>query len=307
MEFEFLGFQKKIFKVLKPSTFFILSLALSLVLSGCFENKIIDKVAYDISPNAETAKVSLVFDERIHSDIGGTFPVDNHGAVEISPWSSSRPFSIGFRLNFDTFTENEYVNLKSVSRLPTSDPFPPAITTALKEVSVKNPVNDLFNLYVYVDVANHQWLGLIVVLNFLDLDNFPFSISIGQDFLPDTNGNIQATALVFGPTVNASGQMLTPGGFGVFANVASLSGYSHPKLKPGSMNYNAFSALKVADETPFVVQPVMKRVKGESQAVDSFRVLRKNSKKYQRDPALLNELQEKIQERLIEAFNAKNN
>ena len=84
--------------------FFILS---SLVFSGCRENRnrprLIEQVLFNVSPNLEFISLSLQFTQSIRSNLQGDFPIKNYGNLFVSPWTSTSPFELGFRLN----TENE--------------------------------------------------------------------------------------------------------------------------------------------------------------------------------------------------------
>ncbi|MEW6057400.1 MAG: hypothetical protein AB1540_12380 [Bdellovibrionota bacterium] len=188
--------------------------------SSC-QHPLISDVSYEIAANLESIKFRLNFAPGVTTDIGGTFPVKDYGTIEVEPSTPETPFNVGFRLNTSIFNDQELLDLAPVTILPSGQPLPVALNRAMAQVKLKNEVDPNFDVYLYVDVLQREWLGLALTLKFINTKAFPPGLAVTRDFL-QKNGRAQAVGAAFGPRVDNQGKLVVPGGIAVFANVQEL-------------------------------------------------------------------------------------
>jgi hypothetical protein len=205
--------------------------ALPLLGFSC-SNPLIQGVTFSIPPNLETAQIKLNFTNELQTDLGGSFPVvsggRNYGTLEVDPTSPTSPFAVAFDLNLEILNDPSFNNLIRTNPaydLPSGQPIPiPNLNRAMAQVKMANALNPNFDIYVYVDAADggRQWVGLAMTLKFINNKYFPAGLALSQGFVKDKNGNNQVIAAVFGPGVDSSGHMTSPGGIALFANLKTL-------------------------------------------------------------------------------------
>lgn len=205
-------------RILKYSCMMI---ALVLSATGC-KKSLISGFEGKVEPNLETVKVKMNFSDDVHSDLGGTFEVKHYGTIEVEPSTPDAPFNVGFRLNLDIVNDQEYVRYDPTTTLPSGQPIPVAVNRAMAQVKLKNEVNPNFDVYAYVDILGREWIGLAMTLKFIDNRYFPAGLSVSQNFLKDKDGRPRGVGAVFGPKVDASNNLLVPGGIAIFANAKAL-------------------------------------------------------------------------------------
>lgn len=245
-----------------------LLVAVGSLATGCKQDlKVIDKVTFKPSDNLETIRVSLVFANRIKTDLQGAFQIKDYGSIFANPFTETSPFEIGFDLNTAVMNDQDYVNVTPTTVFPNGVAI--GLDHAVVEVKAENPISSKFDIYGYVDILRRNWLGVAGMLNFLD-GYFPADLMINQVFKRDHQGNPEIFAAVFGPTVNDSGEVLRAGGLSVFANVRAL--INGGKLVPGkTLSFKATESVTLSG---------------------------KNAKKYDSYKKLL-----KVQDRLIQGLN----
>lgn len=190
--------------------------------TGCKkENRIIDKVTFELSENLEVVRVSLVFRPRIKSGLQAQFSLMNYGLIFMNPFINEQsPFEIGFELDTDIVNEQEYVHLEPTLYLPNGART--GVPHAIVEVRGNDPIHHQFDLFGYVDVLRASWLGAAGIFSFMDDRYFPRGLTISQVFLRDDGGNAGVIAHVFGPELRPDGTLSRRGGLAVFANVRQL-------------------------------------------------------------------------------------
>src|SRR5262249_36358843 len=206
--------------------------------AGCNTPTIISGVTFTIPPNLQTADVQLNFAPTIQTDMGGTYDVNikgtDYGQILVTPSTASTPFSVGFDLNLNIVNDQNLVNMTPVTTLPTGQLIPvPNLNRAFAQVKMDKPVNSNFDVYVYADISGKQWLGVAMVMNFVNNKYFPSGLSVSQGFVKGSDGNNQIWGAFFGPKVDNNGNMLVPGGIALFANVLSL--IEGASKQPGGM------------------------------------------------------------------------
>lgn len=189
--------------------------------SGCKnKNQVIQKATFAISENLETVRVSLLFTPRVTLDLAGEFTLKDYGSLFINPFTAQQPFEIGFHLNTAIINDQDYVQLTPTTVLPNGLPI--GLPYALAEIRRPEPISDKFDIYGYVDVLHTAWIGTSAIFNFMDNKNLPANMSMQQVFLRDNQGSPGVMASVFGPTVDANGNLVRHGGIALFANVRQL-------------------------------------------------------------------------------------
>lgn len=199
--------------------------ALSVLATGC-NTKVVDQVKAEVFPNLESVRISLLFDKGIQSPMGGSYEVGNYGSLFLDPSTANAPLTAGFDLKLSVVNDTNYIHYTPTTLLPSEDPLPGVINRALAQVKMERKVGDKWDVYAYLDILGREWLGVVVMLDAVDEKNFPAGLSIMENFLKDSQGNARASAVAFG--AHTSNGKTTSGGFGIFANVASL-------LKSGNM------------------------------------------------------------------------
>ena len=98
----------------------------------------------------------------------------------------------------------------------------PNLNRAFAQIKMTTPINSTFDVYMYADISGKEWLGVAVVLNFVNNTYFPAGLSVAQGFDKGSDGNNQIWGAFFGPKADSNGNMLVPGGIALFANALSL-------------------------------------------------------------------------------------
>ncbi|MGK5087975.1 hypothetical protein WDW86_10485 [Bdellovibrionota bacterium FG-2] len=206
----------------KLSVLFIcLAVASAAVMSGCkYKSSIIQKATFQVSENLETVRVSLVFTDKIKSDLAGGFTLKDYGYLFINPFTQAQPFEIGFSLNTSIVNDQDYISLTPTMVLPNGVPI--GIPYGLVEIRSPNPISPKFDIFGYVDVLHANWVGVAAMFGFLNDEYFPEGLTVSQAFLNDGAGHAGIIASVFGPTLKADGTLQRAGGIAVFANIRQL-------------------------------------------------------------------------------------
>lgn len=199
----------------------VLSISTVLFASGC-NQKVIDHVAFQVSPDAKQLSVALVFANNIQSNIAGSFPIQNYGSIFVQQYSATQPFELGFNLDTSIVNDQNYVHLTPTTFLPNGVPL--GLSYPLVQIQAAQPISKQFDLSGYIDVANQTWFGGAVSFNFFNDTNFPPGMAISGAFAQNSAGAPGILAYVYGATVNTDGTMRTPGGIAVLANVKQLAG-----------------------------------------------------------------------------------
>lgn len=206
--------------------------------SGCFQNKLIDRVTLKPSDDLKSLRVSLVFSPTIQTSFGAAFNIKQYGSLFVTPfYGLDQPFEVGFDLNTAIFNDQDYVRLTPTNNLPNGMPIglprdKDGKPYALAEVKDAQAVSPKYDLYAYVDVLHANWLGAAAIFTFMDNRYFPPYLSVTQIFMRDAAGNPGVVGSVFGPSLNLDGSLKKPGGIVLFANVRQLlSGHALASAK----------------------------------------------------------------------------
>lgn len=200
-----------------------LSLSAALVASGCRGKlKLIDHVTFQPSDNLESVKVKLVFTDRIQTSLSGAFTVGDYGYLFVNPFTPTQAFEVGFSLDTDIVNDQHYVQLEPTEVFPNGIPM--GLGHGLVQIQSPQPISSKFDLYGYVDVLHQSWLGTAAIFNFINDQYFPNELAVSQIFMRDEDGKPGVIASVFGPSVDASGNVKRAGGIAVLANVRQLLG-----------------------------------------------------------------------------------
>lgn len=183
---------------------------------------LIQKATVKVSEDFQTVRVGLVFGTRIQATYTGAFDLADYGSVFIQGYTAETPMEVGFDLNTAIMNDQDYVALTPTMFLPNGNPI--GVPHPIVEVRGKQPINDQFDLYGYVDVLKAQWLGAAALFSFLTNEYFPPGLSVSQSFLTNAQGAPGVLASVFGPTLNPDGTLSKAGGIALFANVKQLLG-----------------------------------------------------------------------------------
>lgn len=194
---------------------------LSVGAAGCKRPpKLIEKVGFKFSDNLEVARISLVFTDKVQSDLSGGFTLKDYGYLFINPYTQAQPFEVGFDLNTAIVNDQDYIKLTPTTVLPNGVPI--GLPYAVVEVRAANPISSKFDLFGYVDVAHASWLGAAAMFSFLSDEYFPAGLSITQVFRRDDQGMPSILGAVFGPVVANDGTLKRAGGVALLANVRAL-------------------------------------------------------------------------------------
>ena len=202
-------------------------LAAAIAFSGCGQ-KVIDHVAFQISPDQKDISVALVFSSDVQSNLSGTFPIKTYGDIFVQPYSSAQPFELGFAMNLAVVNDSDYIHLTPTLSLPNGVPL--GIGYPIVEISGASPISPSFDLAGYVDISEQKWFGGAATFSFISPNSFPVGTALTATFDQDANGNPGIMAYVFGPEVDSLGNVQRPGGIAVLANIKQLAGISaqHP-------------------------------------------------------------------------------
>lgn len=211
-----------------------------LAAAGCKKTSIISGIDYEVRPNLETVKVAMNFANNIKTDLGGSFTVKDYGTLDVTPWTPTNPFSVGFTMNTNVLNDQDYVNFTPTTVLPNGDPLPIAANRAYAQVKLENPINKNFDVYAYVDAYQHEWFGVAVLLNVINDKYFPAGLTITTNFLKDKVGNARGVGAFFGPAIDSNGKMTKSGGIAFFANIKALVAAQKANVKANEKRANPY-------------------------------------------------------------------
>lgn len=219
----------------------------ALLAGGCRGGfKLIDSVVFEPSATLESVKVSLLFTQRIQTNLSGAFTVGEYGYIFVNPYTPTAPFEVGFALDTDIVNNQDYAQIDPTEVFPNGVPM--GIGHPLVQIKSPNPVSSKFDLYGYVDVLEKDWLGSAAIFNFINDQYFPNGLTISQVFARDDEGNPGVIASVFGPTFGGSGQVARAGGIALLANVRQL-------LDEGKLGSPGHPVRYYAEKFPIVSGP----------------------------------------------------
>ena len=182
--------------------------------------KYLDRVAFKIDPDLNTASVALVFSDKVRPNFSADFAIKDYGNLYTRPFSEGvQPFQAGLDLNLSILLDNEYVQMTPTYVLPNGMPL--GTGGPLVQVGAGGIGNGSAEFFGYLDIRELKWLGMSAMIRLVD-ENFPADIVISQVFLRDTAGEPAVFASFFGPKLNADGSVARPGGFALFANTRAL-------------------------------------------------------------------------------------
>lgn len=191
--------------------------------SGCRQT-VIDHAAFSLSDDSQTLSVSLVFSESVQSTLSGVFPIKDYGAVFVTPYSETQPFTLGFSLKAAVLNDQDFISLNPTSYLPNGMPI--GIEYPLIEIRAKKPVHPRFDLTGYIDLVAASWFGAAATFDFITDQVFPAGTAVSGVFAVDAQGRPALFADLFGPALNTDGTVKRPGGMALFANVKRLKAIS---------------------------------------------------------------------------------
>lgn len=203
----------------------------SAALTGCRgQSKLIEKVNVQVYENLEAVRVSLVFTNKVKSDLAFSFALKEYGYAFLSPHTATQPFEVGFDLNTSIVNEQDYAHLQPTTVFPNGVPM--GLPYALAEVRAETQLHSKFDAYAYVDVLLQSWLGTATMFRFPKQEYFPRGLTISQVFLRDAQGNPGVIASIFGPELNSNGSVKRSGGIALLANVKQLVSMHRAKMNP---------------------------------------------------------------------------
>ncbi|HLD99721.1 MAG TPA: hypothetical protein VJB59_05645 [Bdellovibrionota bacterium] len=207
---------------------FVAAIAAMVFSTGC-KPKWIDHVAFKPSDDFKTARVSLVFKDNIQTNMAGVFQIKDYGYIFVNPYTPAQRFEVGFDLNLDIVTDQDYVSITPTEYLPNGVPL--GVGYPLVELRSPEPISTSFDAFGYVDVSHAKWLGVATMFKFLNDEYFPQGLTISQVFEVDAANRPAVIASVFGPTLNADGTLKRAGGIALLANVRQL--IEQNRVSPG--------------------------------------------------------------------------
>lgn len=237
-----------------------------LLASGCRDApRLVEKVAFAVSPNLEFIEVSVDFGPQLKSDLEGAFPISRYGELFINPWTEVSPFSAGFRLNTNVFNDQDLIRLVPTSVLPNGSSLPLPINAALVAVRSPTPVHEEVDPLGYVDVLGRRWLGAAAEVTALSRA-LPEGLALAHDFFADTRtGKPAIVAAVYGPAPKDSGYEAT-GGVAFFGDAGRLielwrnrRDERAQRAEAGLMSAASVTQFRLVDRAPKLKVRVIKR------------------------------------------------
>lgn len=189
-------------------------------LSGCGANRFVDKVTIEPSQTLNTIRVALVFQRTVQTELQGMFAIRDYGYIFLNPYTETQPFEVGFLFNTDILDNNGLIGIEPTLFLPNGYPHPighPLVVLGEKEVE-----DGSIDSYGYVDVLERSWTGVAGVFMFMGKGNFPDGLVVTESFLEDSSSTPRAHAVLYGPSLDDDGTLVSHGGVALFANVRAL-------------------------------------------------------------------------------------
>ena len=180
----------------------------------------IDKATFKLSDDLKSARVALVFTDKVKAAFETDFAIKDYGSVFTLPFvDGKQSFSAGFDLNMNVVYDNGYVQLEPTSYLPNGLPL--GLPNPVVAVPAGSVAGGAAQFLAYVDIKGLSWLGMATMIEAVD-QNFPSGLSISQVFRRNSEGVPEVFGSFFGPTLNSDGSVAKAGGLAIFANVKSL-------------------------------------------------------------------------------------
>ncbi len=171
-------------------------------------------------PSANTVQMQVGLSQKFGIGLSGNFPITvegvNYGSVYVLPESPQSGLGFGFTLNTATFLRESWVNYQEVTSLPTGDAFPvwqggPVVDVVIPPANIPE-----LGWHFYFGTRNQFYVGVAAIISAIGR-NFP-SVRLEYSFYDD-QGRAIIGIVMFGPKLDGSGNLLSPGGIYVGTNI----------------------------------------------------------------------------------------
>lgn len=180
----------------------------------------IEKATFKLSDDLQSARVALVFTDKVKAAFETDFAIKDYGSVFTLPFEEGKQaFSAGFDLNMGVVYDTSFAQLEPTSSLPNGLPL--GLPNPVVAVPAGSVSGGAAQFLAYVDIKGLSWLGMATMIEAVDA-NFPAGLSISQVFRRNKDGVPEVFGSFFGPTLNSDGTVAKAGGLAIFANVKAL-------------------------------------------------------------------------------------
>lgn len=170
--------------------------------------------SWKINWSQNTFNVNAVFNQQYEIDGEALIKFKNYGTVYVGQ-DDQRRFSVNFALDKGIFGD---IDLTPASSLPTGVNFPNIVTMPMVQTKLMTETGK-WTIYGYFGQQDKKWLaGAAIQLDGIN-NNFPV-LSVTQNYFKDNQRFASFT--IYGPKLDANGNVLVPGGLFVVADVNML-------------------------------------------------------------------------------------
>ena len=197
----------------------VLAMALAATTSACRQSP--NPATFQVTvPSANTVQMQVGLSQKFGIGLSGNFPITvegvNYGSVYVLPESPQSGLGFGFTLNTATFLRESWVNYQEVTSLPTGDAFPvwqggPVVDVIIPPANIPE-----LGWHFYFGTRNQFYVGVAAIISAIGR-NFP-SVRLEYSFYDD-QGRAIIGIVMFGPKLDGSGNLLSPGGIYVGTNI----------------------------------------------------------------------------------------
>jgi hypothetical protein len=210
---------KSLHKLQHQISYGVLALALAATTSACRQDP--NPATFQVTvPNPNTVQMQVGLTQRFGIALSGTFPLViegiDYGSIYVTPESPSSGLGFGFTLNTNTFLRESWVNYQEVTTLPTGDAFPswhggPVVDVVIPPANISE-----LSWHFYFGTRTQFYVGAAAVISAIGR-GFP-AVRLEYSFY-DNQGRVIIGIVFFGPKLDASGNLLSPGGIYVGTNI----------------------------------------------------------------------------------------
>ena len=210
--------------------------------TGSGEGNVVKGFNFSFADRKANFEVQFSQDFTLSTEI--TSPIGSYGSVAFVPGNSDYGFKTAATLDVGVFLDKVITETK-VNRLPNNAPFPSYIGSQLSRFTFVNQSKFAGNVYLGFE-AGKRYLGTAIALNGVT-KGIPAGVALSQSLFNDKNERV-GVATVYGPSVDANGNITAPGGLFGAVNLSTVVPGLEDKLNKTSIASEIDSFESIANQ-----------------------------------------------------------
>lgn len=174
-------------------------------------------ITYSITvPSKDTLRFEAQLSKRYGIGLTGSFDILQYGTVFVRGETPSSNFTFGFTLHGAVFLKDTWVSFQETTALPTGALFPSWVNTQVVNVTIPAANTEPVDFNFYFGTRGQLHVGLAATIKAIN-QSFP-ELFIDYAFY-DSQGRVVLGLVFFGPSKDAAGNLIQPGGIFVGSNI----------------------------------------------------------------------------------------